>query len=415
MKYILFSLAFLTAIFVHAQDKIVHASDKNLSGKWVAAIHRADSNDIIFSFTLHRYKNKDELYITNGTEVIKVSNIRFVGDSVFIGMPVFESKFRARVVNGEWQGAWIKGTSAVDQLMPFTAKPATSRYQLNEGNAKFSISGRWQVSFANDTSISAGSIAEFRQKGNKIYGTFLTPSGDYRYQEGIVTGNHLKLSGFDGAHAYSFTADIVKNNSIKNGMFYSGAKYKEGWTAVKAPHAKVFTDAVAMHLQPGEEKLNFKFPDLDGKEVSIKDDRFKNKVVIVQILGSWCPNCMDETRFLSDYYDKNKQRGFEIVALAYEYSTNFKRSVASLTKFKNQFHVQYPILITGVKVSDSLRTEKTLPQVTPIKVFPSSIIIDRSGKVRKFDTGFFGPGTGIHFEEYKREFYATMEELLKEK
>src|SRR6185436_16290795 len=109
---------------------------------------------------------------------------------------------------------------------------------------------------------------------------FLTPSGDYRFQEGIVTGNQLKLSGFDGSHAYSFTADIKDDKTITNGMYYSGAKYKEAWFAVKDPKARVNTDAVAMHLRPGEDRLNFKFPDLDGKEISINDNRFKHKVVI---------------------------------------------------------------------------------------------------------------------------------------
>jgi hypothetical protein len=124
---------------------------------------------------------------------------------------------------------------------------------------------------------------------------------------------------------------------------------------------------------------------------------------------------MDETAFLSDYHNKNKQRGIEIVALAYEYSSDFKRSQQSLRKFQQRFNVQYSVLITGVTVSDTLRTEKTLPQVTRIKVFPSSIIIDKKGKVRKLDTGFFGPGTGQHYDTYKREFFGTIDKLLEEK
>lgn len=174
-------------------------------------------------------------------------------------------------------------------------------------------------------------------------------------------------------------------------------------------------DESAMYLKPGQEKLDFSFQDINGRPVSINDKRFKDKVVIVQIMGSWCPNCMDETAFLSDYYNKNKQRGIEIIALAYEYSDDFQRSQKSLRKFQQRFNVQYPVLITGVTVSDSLRTEKTLPQVTKIKVFPSSIIIDKKGKVRKFDTGFFGPGTGQHYEAYKKEFYEIINKLLEEK
>jgi len=131
-------------------------------------------------------------------------------------------------------------------------------------------------------------------------------------------------------------------------------------------------------------------------------------------MGSWCPNCMDETAFLSDYYNRNRQRGIEIVSLAYEYSTDQNRSLKTLKKFQQRFNVQYPMLITGVTVADSLRTEKTLPELTPIKFFPSSVVLDKQGRVRKLDTGFNGPGTGEHYLEYKREFEDTINRLLRE-
>ncbi|MEJ7683082.1 MAG: TlpA disulfide reductase family protein [Segetibacter sp.] len=330
-------------------------------------------------------------------------------------MPVFESSFKAKIVNDKWNGIWIKGTSDAEQVMPFTAEKNNERFPLTDGTAKMNINGRWAVKFAADSADESNSIAEFRQNGNRLEGTFLTPTGDYRFLEGVVTGNKLKLSGFDGAHAYLFTADITDKNTIQDGKYFSGLKYTDEWSAIKNAKAKVKTDEAAMYLKPGEEKLNFRFPDFNGNPVSINDERFKNKVVIVQLMGSWCPNCMDETAFLSDYYNKNKQRGIEVVALAYEYSTDFQRSQKSLMKFQQRFNVQYPVLITGVTVSDTLRTEKTLPQVTRIKVFPSSIIIDKKGKVRKLDTGFFGPGTGKHYETYKKEFYETVDELLEEK
>lgn len=379
---------------------------------WQGAIHRADGVNILFNFKLEHQNKKHIIYIINDAEKIKVDNIVFTKDSVFIKMPVFESSFRAAVKGDNWEGVWIKGTAGNDQVLPFNAyRSINTVLQKAKGN----ITGRWAVKFAGDKNKTDGSIAEFKQTGNKLSGTFLTPTGDYRYLDGNIDGNKLRLSTFDGGHAFLFTADITNNKQIINGKFYSGAKGKDEWSAVKDANAKVVTDAVAMYLKPGEEKLNFSFPDLNGNQVSINDDRFSNKVVIVQLLGSWCPNCMDETAFLSDYYDKNKGRGIEVVALAYEYSTDFNRSVKSLSKFKQRYNVTYPMLITGVKVTDSLRTEKTLPQVTPIKVFPSSIIIDKKGKVRKFETAFFGPGTGKHYEEFKKEFYATIDVLVKEK
>ena len=109
----------------------------------------------------------------------------------------------------------------------------------------------------------------------------MNPTGDFRYLEGIVTGNQLRLSTFDGGHAFLFTATIKNNKSITGGIFYSGAHYKENWNAVKNKNATVNEAAVTMQMKPGETQLNFRFPDLNGDTISINDSRFKNKVVIV--------------------------------------------------------------------------------------------------------------------------------------
>eukprot|EP00611_Tribonema_gayanum_P007781 TRINITY_DN17200_c0_g1_i1.p1 TRINITY_DN17200_c0_g1~~TRINITY_DN17200_c0_g1_i1.p1 ORF type:complete len:132 (-),score=8.40 TRINITY_DN17200_c0_g1_i1:126-521(-) len=131
-------------------------------------------------------------------------------------------------------------------------------------------------------------------------------------------------------------------------------------------------------------------------------------------MGSWCPNCMDETAFLSSFYKKYKDRGVEIVSLAYEYYEDFNLAVNSIKKFQKKFDVQYPMLVTGVTVSDTLRTEKTLPQLTKIKYFPTAIFIDKNGKVAKIHAGFEGPGTGKRYEALKKEFEETVEGLLKQ-
>lgn len=300
------------------------------------------------------------------------------------------------------------------QTMPFSAEPLSERFKKANGAATTNVSGRWEVHFDSDSAAGINAVAEFTQQGDKLTGSFLTTTGDYRFLEGIVTGNKLLLSAFDGSHAFLFTAD-VSQNKIANGKFYSGLRFTDNWTATKNKLAKVPQDASAMYVRPGESKLDFAFPDLDRNLVSINDPRFKNKVTIIQLMGSWCPNCMDETAFLTNLYAQNKQRGVEVVALAYEYGSDFNKSLPALLKYKRRLQVNYPILFTGVSVTDSLRTEKTLPQVTPIKVFPSSIIIDKKGDIRKLDNGFNGPGTGEHYERYKEEFNSLINKLLSEK
>jgi peroxiredoxin len=381
-------------------------------GNWTAQIHRPDGNAIVFTFDWKTENGKPVWYIKNAAEKIKVQNITSAGDSFIVQMPVFESEFRVAVVNNTINGVWIKRGAVKTQVLPFNATPGPNRFAL-KGNPAHNISGRWAVTFGEGTDAES-SVAEFVQKGKLLTGTFLNASGDYRYLEGIVTKDSLLLSGFDGGHAYLFKAFIQDGNSITNGKFFSGEGGKQNWAAVKNADAKLATESVAMFVKPGQEKLDFTFKNLQGKPVSINDDRFKNKVVIIQIMGSWCPNCMDETAFLSAYYNKNKQRGVEVIALAYEYTTDWQRSLNSLRKFQQRFNVQYPILNTEVTVGDSLKTEKTLPQVTDIKSFPSSIILDKKGKIRKLDTEFNGPATGSHYTAYKKEFDQTINDLLKE-
>jgi thiol-disulfide isomerase/thioredoxin len=384
------------------------------SGIWHAVIQRTDGQQIVFNFESKTVNGRQVLYVLNAKEHLLVDSIQSQGDSVFIQMPFFESGFRCKIKDdGNLEGIWIKRLADKDQVMPFKAiYNQKQRFAVN-ARPKASVSGRWAVNFK-DGKNEENAVGEFNQQGNYVSGTFLTVSGDYRYLEGVVNGDSLKLSGFDGGHAYLFTAKIVNDTVLSNGSFYSGATGYESWTAKKDSNASLPDGYEQTHLRTGESKLNFKFKSIDGNEVSLSDPRFKNKVVIIQIMGSWCPNCMDETKFLSDYYRKNRDKGIEVIALAYERSTDFDRSKASLLKFKQRFDVQYPILVTGVTVSDPLRTEKTLPQLDKIDAFPTSIFIGKMGDVKKIYTGFSGPGTGEHYDEFKKEFDETIHTLLNE-
>ncbi|MCK7553812.1 TlpA family protein disulfide reductase [Chitinophaga sedimenti] len=277
------------------------------------------------------------------------------------------------------------------------------------------MQGRWSTWFtAPEGNDSSYAIGEFAQQGSRVTGTFLTSTGDYRFLEGVITGDTLKLSTFDGSHAYLFTA-LVGDSSINNGVFYAGIKGLEHFTARKDEGAKLPDEKSLTTVKPDSAVLDFRFPDVNGNEVSIRDEQFRNKVVIVQISGSWCPNCMDETAYLSEWYRKNKGRGVEIIALAYERTPDPEKSKRGALSFIKRFDVTYPVLLTGVTPSDPQRTEKTLPQLTPLKGFPTTIFVDKQGRAREVHTGFTGPGTGEHYEAFKQNFNRLVAELLAEK
>ena len=388
---------------------------KDIVREAIGTFLRADSLPIVFNIEISQQKGTQQWIIRNAQERLRVTDIRSIGDSIFVDMPFFESVLRLRQFSdGVLSGLWVKGTTASDAVLPVRIVPGKKRFLPVQGKAKEDLSGRWAVQFRRQNGTTRAAMAEFKQQGDRLTGTFLTPTGDYRYLEGIVTGNRLQLSCFDGSHAYYFTAKVESSGRLTEGVFASGATYLEHWTAVKDPSATIDLSAAAMTMRPGEDRIRFRFPDLDSNLVSLQDDRFRDKVVVIQIMGSWCPNCMDETAFLSDYYRKNRKRGVEMIALAYEYNPDFNKARRSLEKFRRQFDVQYPMLITGVTSADTLRTEKTLPELSPIRAFPTTIFIGKDGRVKKIHAGFSGPATGQHFLAYKQEFEETITALLKE-
>jgi peroxiredoxin len=394
---------------------VVSAQGNLRKGDWLGVLVRGDGQEVVFNFSIYAKGGKTVLAIRNAKERLEVTGLVQQGDSVHFDMPFFECRFAAGIQpDGTLSGRMTKGTAAEPQQWIFRAEPGRSQRFPVTRKAQFNVSGRWAVSITRPNGADRPAIAEFQQQGEHLTGTFLTPSGDYRYLEGVVSGDSLYLSAFDGSHIYLFTAKVDAEKTISGGWYYSGYGGKEKWRAVKDAQAVLPDLGYTPEVKPGAGAVDFSFPDLDSNLVSIRDPRFQGKVVVLQVMGSWCPNCMDETRFLNDYYLKHRSSGVEVLALAYEYTTDFGRSKAGLSKFRDRFKVAYPILITGVRSADSLKTEKTLPQITPIKVFPTTIFVGKDGHIRKIETGFNGPGTGIHYEAYQKEFDQTVKELLRE-
>src|SRR5579863_895591 len=387
-------------------------------GQWRAYLERKDGNNVVFNFDVKDSAGRKILYMRNAGERLVVDSIVMSGDSVFIRMPFFESQLRgALTADGNMEGVWIIHLADSFRAMPFKAFYGEGYRFMGHHSAELSadVDGRWAAIFRSshgkDTVYRVG---EFRQKGTDVTGTFLDAGGDLRYLEGIMDGDTLKLSTWDGStHAYYFTA-LRRGDSLVDGKYYAGPVNYSTWTAMKDSAAHL-EDGYAITKWKKDVPFGFNFKDLDGHPVSFSDDRFKGKVVLVQIMGSWCPNCLDETRFLSKFYDEYHDKGVEIVSLAYERSTDFDRSAKAVRLFQQGFNVNYPMLITGVTVSDPQKAAKTLPQLDDIVNFPTTIFVNKKGQIEKIHTGFSGPGTGEHYDEQKKEFYDEVNDLLGEK
>ncbi len=165
-------------------------------------------------------------------------------------------------------------------------------------------------------------------------------------------------------------------------------------------------------LKEGYETLSFTLPDLEGDRVSLSDDRYRGKVVIVSILGSWCPNCLDEMAFLAPWYDGNKDRGVEIIGIAFERKEDEAYAKKTISRLKERYHTGYPILFGGAVGKENVTG--VLPELDNFSSYPTTIFIDKQGKVRKIHTGFNGPATGLFYTEFIEEFNTLVDSLLTE-
>ncbi|WP_082780429.1 TlpA disulfide reductase family protein [Rufibacter sp. DG15C] len=382
------------------------------SGPWRGIIE-VSGHEMPFNFTVSEEKGKQVAYLINGEEKILIDEITFDQDSVRLQMHIFDATLHAKVDKGKLKGRWERRDQAQPYSLPFSAEHGkTERFSAEPAKAAMDVTGKWEVQFQGEEGDNYPAIGEFTQNGNTLSGTFLTPTGDYRFLQGQVNGKNLSLSTFDGAHAYLFTAEPQQDGTLK-GDFYVGIAGHETWTAKRNENFQLPSADTLTHLKPGYDKLSFSFPNLEGKQVSLEDPAFKGKPVVVQIFGSWCPNCMDETAFLAPWYAKNKNRGVEIIGLGYELSPEFEKAKARISKMKDRFDVDYTLLVAGTK--DKELVAKSLPALSKVVSFPTTIFIDKKGKVRRIHTGFSGPGTGKYYEDFVKEFNTTIDELVAEK
>lgn len=408
-----FLLLLLTvSIYCHGQTKLK-------PGIWRGILTLGEKrNELVlpFNFNVKYFHEFLSIDILNAEEKITVTEIMLSGDSVNFKMPVFDSEFRAALKNDTLRGFWINHSKKEKNKIPFEAYYNDKRRFITTKKPEVDFSGRYEVTFNPKATDEYKAIGIFKQTGNKITGTFLTETGDYRYLEGSVQNNDMSLSCFDGAHAFLFFSSSKikkgKADSISGKVFY-GISGTEDWTATRNENFKLKDPEGITTLKNPNEKAYFSFPNLEKQTVTLNDPKFDNKVVVIQIMGSWCPNCMDESAYLAKVYKQYKNKGLEIVALAYERSDDFEKNKKNISRLKTKYGIEYEILVTGL--TGKTKASESLPFLNSISAFPTTIILDRKHNVKSIYTGFNGPATGKEYELYKKKTESLLTELLLKK
>jgi thiol-disulfide isomerase/thioredoxin len=413
---ILFASSLLLLIACNSShDNNNHANVNELlvEGNWHLELELSSSNILPVDFTLNKVDSAYEIEFTNAEERILVRDIKVEGNKITIKDEIFNSWFEGEIVSPtKIKGFWYKDDS--NYKIPFEAtQNVVDRFPKPEkmSKAQPNISGVWEVDFSKGTDDHYKAVGQFQQVDNYVTGTFMTETGDYRFLEGNMYNNNLYLSCFDGSHAFLFKASFI--NGVLEGNFWSGSHWEEPWTATRNEEFKLTNPDSLTFLKEGFETISFKLPNSNGDSVSLTDDKYRDKVVIVNIMGPWCPNCKDETAYLTELHKNYQAAGLEIVALSFDMTNDLETSKKNIEKIQKHFNAQYDFLIAGK--ASKIEAAKTLPMLNQIMSYPTSIFIDRKGKVRKIRTGFYGPGTGNYYKRYTEETNVFIQTLLKEK
>jgi thiol-disulfide isomerase/thioredoxin len=268
--------------------------------------------------------------------------------------------------------------------------------------ALIKLTGKWEVTLNEDGKTDPG-VVIFEQDGNKLYGSILTPTGDYRYFEGFVSGINFEAASFDGSYNYVFRGTLEKDK-LKAEILANYRVHVEG----KRNEQAALPDA---YKQTQVSALKFKFPDVNGKETDLEDAKFKNRPVVVTLYGSWCPNCMDEMNYLIPWYNEHKKSGVEIITLAFERALKKDEAIRNLKKVIAKKKIPFTVLMAGYTADD--KPMDKLPGLKNFISFPTTIFLNKKHEVVKVHAGFTGPSTGEFFDHWKKEFAANVEEISK--
>ncbi len=396
-------------------DNSQSTTEKSLlvEGDWLLKFQLSETNIAPINFILTKSDSRYEVTFSNADEKITAKEITISDKKITIKDPLFNTWFEGVIINPtKIEGSWFK--NGQEYKIPFTADyGVNTRFEKPKkmSNSNVNISGKWEVDFSKDnTENHYKAIGQFQQVDDYVTGTFITETGDYRYLEGNMYNNNLYLSCFDGSHLFLFKGTLIDGRL--SGIFYSGTHWEEPWVAIRNHKFELSNPDSLTYLKEGFDKLAFTFPNTNGDSISLTDEKYKDKVVIVNIMGPWCPNCKDETAYLSKLYENNHEQGLEIIALSFDKSEEFEIAKENILKVQSHFNANYDFLIAGK--ANKIAAAESLPMLNHIMSYPTSIFIDRNGQIQKIRTGFYGPGTGSYYTRYVEETNDFVARLLAE-
>jgi thiol-disulfide isomerase/thioredoxin len=331
-----------------------------------------------------------------------LNNFKLADNKLSFGIDDARIRFEIERVGNQLNGSWTRKGKSVSKLS-FSAQleplplPPTSRSASD-------FVGEWHCAAKEDDGKETPILLIITAKGDNIEGTGIDPTGDFGQMRGQLINDKLALSRFDG-QSLSLVVVSLTGDQLRAAVSTSPSSQFEITGARKG--ASLPDPGSVAKVNNG---LSFEFPDPQGKNVSFPGAQFQGKVVVIDVMGTWCHNCHDETPFLIELYHKYHDRGLEIISLCFEAQETEAEDRHSIAQYQQSRNIPYPMLYGG-KIEGG-GPAKHITGMENFAGYPTNIFIGRDGHIAATHTGFWGPATGEKYLACKREFEETIQHLL---
>ena len=273
-------------------------------------------------------RSSDTWVVRNGTERIRM---RRAGEGVY-AVPVFGGSWVGEWRDEQWFGAWVDSLRSGDYSIPLSISP------LIDGSS---------VADEPELQSNLGDLRRFvvdPNQGRFCLGHHLHTHWGLPLPRWKKIPQQLTFSTFDGAHLFRFDA-TMKGDSLVNGTFLSGTHYRTSFSGVLVEQPAVSWNSAQQSANGGE--LNVMGVSSDGDTIQWSNDRLHalgKKGLVLDVMGTWCPNCMDEARLLAELAPGYPDVQF--VSLAFERSTDAS-ILPRLNQFKDELGLGWDVLLGG--------------------------------------------------------------------
>jgi thiol-disulfide isomerase/thioredoxin len=368
--------------------------DEAAGSSWYRGAIAGEHGEVPFFLKIPGPGEEGEVEIRNGSDLLTAEH-RWDGRELTILFPHWGTSLEAeKMASGELQGVWIASRLFNQFEAPFTAEPVSEpdprRRFPGQAAPDVEIDGSWRTDFSQSGS------AEMRLRSvdpGVVEGTIVQrvlSGGDFGTLAGNVRGDELLLSTFDGQKAFRLSARAGGSQMIGRWEFVG--LWNEQFIAVRGEF-----DERASVFPVGAHNRYIDVPGLD-------DPRYEGKPVIVGLFGTWCTTCGDLAPVIRDLYERYRDRGLEVHAVAYEVVDDAAYIARQIATYRERYGADWPIVVVSGEVESQLP-----PELQGLGVLPITMFRNPDGSMHAIRTGFVSPASG---DEHTRQV-AEFEELTR--